>query len=1821
MTATATPQTSVLPSTLTRRDRCLIEMGRGLAGAAYPSEWINQLQASVTLVQHRWQESNALFKAAPALYQVVRRQVQQALGSDPDTVTWTSALQIDAPVSFTLTQIAVENLRLGFTASDLNKAVSLSAGDETTGKAFELTPEQVLNQLDSLKLQDQYNLAVRDYWEGIAPGQSLSCLAYAAQLRRELITNRALLARAMGELTEEGLNMWLQVIAAPTGQARLVAGAEAGDLLVSNIVWGDGDGDGDGDGVVFKGAFVIHGRDCEKNPRELLFVPGMDNELFEFASRARLQAQMVRWLDGAGHPGWLLWQLLPYHSRSVLYDSNVRRALATLTYQPVAEDIFEHSIGATVFCQHGNELISAVMVSPSLQTAEPNLLPVDASGVALSYAQTTEQWRDEVAGKHLPAEWVEVVADFVRKDALWHGDDVSFGSLDRGVALRNRQEKIMLHEHSILQLLAPGRIAEDTPSYSEFVKFYQAIEAQRSASLACLSGLGTEAGLANPALLTTDTGQGSPQNRLIASRSEALIIEGQLQVLQKLLPAADFTLLTQALKLNLAGADTGTDLRLVAIALGTEQQSFELVGSFAITSRQALLNPAIVQSALLFVPGQAGGLARFDSLAQLQNHVGKTLARRPDCSLWLTVALEQQAQARTWVAGLPAASAVALQLNELTVGIVEYSVKAQIKAHKKTLQTIKKNLLAIVDADHSTALRFLAQTSAILLQVPVQAARAQAYRHIVLLRQAQVLKEQLAPWLQQKSDAVGAEYARQSEEINRSVLALERYLSENLPAVSEFAAQKLREQFKHDGFEDELDPLVDIIEIPDQVLVIKTPPNPINLPPFIVPEIELGQFPEQFRSYSLVQLALQNMDPQDPAVALRLKYMRVLQPQWQGRLTLEYLGRILPALDVSGAYKQLIVRVFYGKPEGISSGDGSSSASVLNQLMTRPYRQALALELWAARQQDMDETALALFSHAINARTVADLRVAGMDIEMGFVAFGNGVGRYSGTFVEGVRVIRDKASDMTLLYLPGFAGGNHLQLYSSLQLANEALLAMAENPVHLRYLAQRTEPGELQSEVIKVLSEGVTDSFGVWLSAMFTDEVDMALSLSKTRPARLIMLLWLTTWSNAKRDVERSKRYEQQVINTVAMVFSFIPGLNLIADVYYIVQAVNALRHAESAYEVAQLVLQIGMCLVDIVLTVVTMGLEKPPASAWERVSPQDHELSLRALQPLAARETMVNEGWAALSIKPQPRPLTEPVFSGYEVDLSPQDACALSGRYDRGSYLKDGKQFIVQKGKSYRVARPKNAQALHLQHPQTGRLGPPLRQGESGEWLFAAGYGLPGGFNTAQSILMNSGMSLEVAQGLLADYDFPAGSGLDQLFAMSVQRDGMRPEWADRFRAVTAGPMAGPSHRTPATAPVVQGLEGYALTPATTSGMVTGSRTLDRVVIENTEVFVGQEINGDGFYPLYRPNPLNPAQLRICGRLSGEGVYHMSEPVMQDYIAIDGHFYLARFNQPLNRMTIIKLGGSDEGALVVEPAGSFQRMGQWRLVSSYVAQLGPIEKLENLARQLMPAAATPDQVSHVIACYGRQIIKSTVPELLLARTAGELERLASQYVLRHGMPVEVLTRVFEARVNGQPIPHGVPVYDELQGITALTPLTGNNFQVHESYVASNYLSILPLTAEETALQVDVLLSLGQSKNIRLSSLGVMNRLLRSILRRKGYMMQGLGHEPLFNRGFFSQIFTGPNGEVYVMTTKVLSMRPAGNRLSVVGLHTTRDGVHLSDAWLERIIGRLLVLFPDSLLLRTLRHAHEHGRLFKVLAGVKPDGEVLIFRLQLAMDH
>ena len=478
------------------------------------------------------------------------------------------------------------------------------------------------------------------------------------------------------------------------------------------------------------------------------------------------------------------------------------------------------------------------------------------------------------------------------------------------------------------------------------------------------------------------------------------------------------------------------------------------------------------------------------------------------------------------------------------------------------------------------------------------------------------------------------------------------------------------------------------------------------------------------------------------------------------------------------------------------------------------------------------------------------------------------------------------------------------------------------------------------------------------------------------------------------------------------------------------------------------------------------------------------------------------------------------------------------------------------------------------------------------------------------------------IARGILADYDFPAGSGLDQLFAASIKKFGFKPEWAEKFRAQTgesaAGSSAGVSQVAPSSLPVALGIDEFVVVPQVNPAMIPGSGLLDRVVIGNNDLFIARETDEQGFYPLSRPDPTQPGRLVQCGRLSPEGVYHIEEPAEIDYIAINGHFYRSHFNEQVGSLTIIKSDGSREGALRVEPSGPFRRMGQWRLELTCMN----LSSLHELVKQILPSTATDIEIARYIERYSRQINKVTQPLVRWAHSVDALETEVERFLNLNGLPVPVLSRLLDTLAKGLPPPEGLPIYDELQGLQPLRIAGNRSISLRDLIDQGSFLTIKPTPVDEVELVQPLISELSHDAPSTWKVNKLMHPLINKILQRKGYVILEERSDALFRQGIFSKVFRGPNGDLYVM--KIKRVRDVPN-LNIVPAFIDQFGhfdLEFSDDRIDSIVTRELRRGGTnaSPTLVALRQAREAGRLFKVIAVVRRDGEIFIFRAMDAND-
>lgn len=128
----------------------------------------------------------------------------------------------------------------------------------------------------------------------------------------------------------------------------------------------------------------------------------------------------------------------------------------------------------------------------------------------------------------------------------------------------------------------------------------------------------------------------------------------------------------------------------------------------------------------------------------------------------------------------------------------------------------------------------------------------------------------------------------------------------------------------------------------------------------------------QRTTFSLLQLALHNLDPKAPWTRWRLNRARWLDPAWKERLSVRYLINTLSSLDLGGEYDKRILKAFYPPTSTPATSPGLSQA-----LVYRALRQRAQMQLYSAVQQGLSDKAQRLFTLAMAAGSASDLKKMG----------------------------------------------------------------------------------------------------------------------------------------------------------------------------------------------------------------------------------------------------------------------------------------------------------------------------------------------------------------------------------------------------------------------------------------------------------------------------------------------------------------------------------------------------------------------------------------------------------------------------------------------------------------------------------------------------------------------------------------------------------------------------------------------------------------------------------------------------------------------------
>ncbi|KFE55717.1 dermonecrotic toxin domain-containing protein [Pseudomonas syringae] len=944
----------------------------------------------------------------------------------------------------------------------------------------------------------------------------------------------------------------------------------------------------------------------------------------------------------------------------------------------------------------------------------------------------------------------------------WTGlarDLIAFDSLPENFPESLNQQRIADHLQRILNHV--GEACEQVDALSAYqtwrARFHAAGEAMR---MLLAKPLDSEALLAL-----------KPQ--LVAQRQAALLAQAQLQICEGTLNAADLQRLQYALGL---ADEPDDDVLHLDVGVGDQDDPTVFSGAMIVTTEQALKTPSLVEPALLYVPGEEGGLQKFESLQGLKDRLAFTLSAGEETTLWQHVSATQRAAAM--------AAPITFVTRVITMKPIQYGIHTQLQAlevpcpqpdscrsalARDSVESDDEFLPEAPPSRASALLQFDSGVRVGNLGVALDETRERAISLISEQQRTAELVPQLPIWLLNASLETRQEYASRLAEFHSAAARLESHLAAQLPTFEGFTAQQLNARIKQDlGVDIDADQL--IVDLPKsvhrQVDIDPQYGSPLHHKPWKASEARVQS--------SLSELARQNFDASDENTVARLGMLKLTYPassqpaDLQG-VTGDYLLKIIPELDIAGQYRSQLRSVFR-----LRSPASASDAA----LMIKPYELQIILDGFCARQRKMlSEAGSALLTQAAQARSTAELSGAGVYISRLVFKPGQALtGERSSRTLQGISVIEHPASGKVLMYLPQVPDGECVIEADSVQDALERLISsLLRFPARVAWLASCVENKNEQQSAVSYIHEALRRGFDGFIGV--EPALDLLISEQQLHVREDLLFEQSRAVARSNHDLkgENNQRRDRLYLLFFRCVVSFVPGLGVLFSVQDGWSDGHGASKAFAAGKLDEGLVLAGSTLlsvVDVLLSAIPgVSTASALAVAARRATRLRQLGSLgRALPSMSGRSRIRN-------------------FVGYEADVSLSGALAQSGN-DAGTWLKNGELFIHQQGSAYRVYRRPGEQTLRLKKTAAHGYEPPVRQ-VAGEWVYHSDVGLKGGGRSmiAEILLVEAHASptfqRRQARELLDQFDFPGDQQqrMELLIAEHYRKTKTLPAWAEQYR------------------------------------------------------------------------------------------------------------------------------------------------------------------------------------------------------------------------------------------------------------------------------------------------------------------------------------------------------------------------------------------------------------------------------------------------------
>lgn len=775
---------------------------------------------------------------------------------------------------------------------------------------------------------------------------------------------------------------------------------------------------------------------------------------------------------------------------------------------------------------------------------------------------------------------------------------------------------------------------------------------------------------------------------LYQAHKEGLRAEAQLQRALEQLGNDEFSWIKAVLDTPLA-ADRDATITAASLTLSMTEQTGNVTtdmlnGPFVIT--RGLLDAESSHSLLLYWPGTGGGLQRFANRTELERRVFK---------------IQDQD------------NVLALQLKTIRTDPLLYSLNRLTTDFEEKAGELRQR-----QSDTANQLEALRKQTLAGLQVPVHAARSLAFSHLMEQNRSATLFSRLPDWLATLAQADRLELKTHIEAyipaMRRSHMQLELALKPRDDFTRQHLHERLRKDFSIKGhFELQLD-LPESVPLKKQLSDGASPGTPQKL----------VAVPSKARSkLSLEELAQTNIDNtpsmQLEPLSLRLGFMRVNvttadeaeRLRLANGITLSYLRKVLPELDLPLAYETLIREAFMG-----SADEPPFVKEHRRECLIEPWRLMLKLQGECARLQkqisydDMQVLNISIDANTQEAWRADRKRVAILPAYLS--AGGKDTQNEGPTTLSGVTFIEEQVSGMTLLYLPDSPDGQFLRRYDTLETARKALFNLCLRSEMVSYLASRALQGNVQAHVSRI-NQAVLKHFDAMIGVglRWPATTSLASHLLDAHMGRLIEAHRGTSRANDALYLERYALSGPRAFNYMKMAIGMVPFVGVTVALYDAWTSANLAVAALLRGEVGDGLTEIESVLLSLIDAAMDM---LPGASVGSR--------SAKGARSLARIRQLGALGKSARTLQAPTRRQARHIvqrFAGYEYE-KPISLAGLQPATDgiyRNVYRHADGDFIVRQGRIFQIERSSDSRNWRLSGTRQKTYKQPVGLDETGHW------------------------------------------------------------------------------------------------------------------------------------------------------------------------------------------------------------------------------------------------------------------------------------------------------------------------------------------------------------------------------------------------------------------------------------------------------------------------------------------------------------------------